>query len=89
VRRDDTLEAGALVAAEGREPGDLDQIRDARAVILLDQAVELDERTAEMLGEAAAERRLAGAAQADQREPPRDFRMMTEGLPCPLSICAR
>jgi hypothetical protein len=71
VRVDDTLEAGALVAAEGREPGDLDQIRDARAVILLDQAIELDERTAEMLGKARPERRLAGAAQADQRNPPR------------------
>ena len=49
----DALEAGALVAAEGREPRDLDQVGNARAVVLLDQAVELDEGTAEMLRQPA------------------------------------
>ena len=62
------LEAGALVPAKGRQSCHLDQIGDARPVFLLDQPVELDERAAELLGELPAERRLAGAAQADQRE---------------------
>ena len=71
VLGDHAFEAGALVAAEGGEPRDLDQVGDARAVVLLDQAVELDEGHAEALGQHASERRLAGAAQADQRNAPR------------------
>ena len=59
---DDTFQAGVFVTAEGRKPADLDQIGDARAIILLDQAVELDERTAEMLGKTPAERRFSRSA---------------------------
>ena len=59
------------MAAERRGAGHLDQIGNAGAVILLDDAVELDERPAEMLRQHAAERRLAGAAQTDQRDAPR------------------
>src|SRR5262249_56431879 len=65
---DDALEASALVATEGGKPRHLDQIRNARAVVLLDQAIELDEGTAERVGEALPERRLAGAAQTDERD---------------------
>ena len=68
---DDAFEAGALVAAEGREPGHLDQIGNARAVVLLDQAVELDEGAGELIGKTPSQRRLAGAAQPDERDAPR------------------
>ena len=71
VRGDDAIERAALVAAERGGAGHLDQIGNAGAVILLDQPVELDERPAEMLRQHPAERRLAGAAQADQRDAPR------------------
>ena len=59
------------MAAEGCGAGHLDQIGNAGAVVLLDRAVELDERPAEMLREHAPERRFAGAAQTDQRDAPR------------------
>ena len=59
------------MAAEGGRAGHLDEIGNAGAVILLDQPVELDERPAQMLRQHAPERRLAGAAQADQRDAPR------------------
>ena len=59
------------MAAERGGAGHLDQIGNAGAVIFLDDAVELDERPAEMLRQHAPERRLAGAAQADQRDAPR------------------
>ena len=71
LRGDDAIERAALMAAEGRRAGHLDEIGNAGAVILLDQPVELDERPAQMLRQHAAERRLAGAAQADQRDAPR------------------
>ena len=44
------------------------QIGNAGAVIVLDAPVELDEGPAEVPGEHAPERRLAGAAQADKRD---------------------
>src|SRR4029453_13509231 len=68
---DDALEARALVAAEGREPRHLDQIGNARAVVLLDQAVELEERAGERLREHLAERGLAGPTQPDEPDPAR------------------
>ena len=70
VLRDNALEAGAFMPPEGGEPRHLDQQRHARAVFLLDHAVELDERHAELFGQHLAERGFAGAAQADQRDPP-------------------
>ena len=71
LRGDDALERAPLMAAERGGAGHLDQVGNAGAVILLDDAVELDERPAEMLRQHAAERRLAGAAQTDQRDAPR------------------
>ena len=71
LRGDDALERAPLMAAERGGAGHLDQVGNAGAVIFLDDAVELDERPAEMLRQHASERRLAGAAQADQRDTPR------------------
>ena len=68
---DHAFEAGALVTAERGEPGQLDQVVHRGAVVLLDHAVELDEGHAELFGQHPAERRLAGAAQADERDAPR------------------
>ena len=65
---DDAFERATLMAAEGGGAGHLDQIRNPRAVILFDDAIELDERPAEMFGKLLAERRFAGAAQPDQRD---------------------
>ena len=67
---DNALEAGTLVAAKSGEPRHLDEIRDARAVILLDQTVELDEGKTELIRKPSSQGRLAGAAKADQRDPP-------------------
>src|SRR5262249_56247436 len=60
VLLDDALEAGALMATEGCEPSHLDEIGNGRAVVLLDPAIELDERTAERTGETAAQGRFTG-----------------------------
>ena len=68
VLGNDTIQRIALLAAERRRAGHLDQIGDARAIIFLDPAVEFDERPIEMLRQHSAERRLAGAAQTDQRD---------------------
>ena len=70
MRGDDTIERAALLAAERSGAGHLDQVGNAGAVILLDDAIELDEGPAEMLREHPPERRLAGAAQPDQRNAP-------------------
>ena len=70
VLRDNAFEADAFMALEGGDAGHFDQQRDARAVLLLDHAVELDERHAELFGQHAAERGFTRAAQADQRNPP-------------------
>jgi hypothetical protein len=59
---DDAIERTALVPAEGRRAGHLDQIRNPGAVVVLDDAIELDEGPAEMLREHAAQRRFAGPA---------------------------
>jgi hypothetical protein len=66
--RNEARQAVALVAAERTLAINLEQRRDRRAVLALDHLVDLDEREAELLGEARAERRLAGAAQPDQRD---------------------
>ena len=58
------------MAAECCRASHLDQVGNAGAVILLDHAVEFDERPAEMLRQHAPERRFAGAAQADERDAP-------------------
>ena len=70
VLGDHALQRAALVPAEGRRAGHLDQIGNAGAVILLDAPIELDEGPTEMLRQHPAERRLAGAAQADERNAP-------------------
>ena len=74
------------MAAEGRRAGHLDQIGNAGAVILLDQPVELDERPAEMLRQHAPERRLAGAAQTDQRDAPRRGRRCSAAPAAPRCL---
>ena len=66
---DDAFEASALVAAEGCKSSHLDQIGNARPVVLLDEPVELDKRAAERIGKTAAQRRFAGAAQPNERDP--------------------
>ena len=65
---DHAFEASALVAAEGVLARHLDQQRNGGAIVLLDHAIKLDEGALEMLGEHAAERRLAGPAQSDERD---------------------
>ena len=83
---DDAIERAALMAAEGRGAGHLDQIGNAGAVILLDGAVEFDERPAEMLRQHAAERRFAGAAQTDQRDAPRPVGAARHARRAPRSL---
>src|SRR5215831_1113487 len=62
------LEASALVAAKSCDARHLDEIGNARAVVLFDQPVELDKGIAERIGKPATQRRFAGAAQPDQRD---------------------
>src|SRR5262249_21746404 len=62
---DNALEARALVAAEGCKATHLDQIGNPRAIVLLDEPIELDERTAKRIRKAAAQRRFTGTAQSD------------------------
>ena len=78
--RDHVFEAEPLMPAEGGGARDLEQQRHARAVGLLDHAVELGEGTAERGREQRAERRLAGAAQADKRDAARAVRLFGEML---------
>ena len=68
VRFDDALEAAALDAPVARLPVEQEHLGQADAGLALDLAVELDERAAAVLRERRAERRLAGAAQADERD---------------------
>ncbi len=63
------LEACALVAAEGCKSSHFDQIGNARAIVLLDEPVELDKRAAERIRKTAAQRRFAGAAQPNECDP--------------------
>src|SRR5438270_6051913 len=66
----DALERATLVAAEGCRTGHLHEVGDTGAVVLLDAAVEFDERPAEMLREHSPERGFSRAAQPDERDPP-------------------
>ena len=69
VRLDDAFEAAALDAAVARLPVEEEDLGQADAGLALDLAVELDEGAAAVFRERRAERRLAGAAQADERDP--------------------
>jgi hypothetical protein len=64
---DDALEASTLVATEGGKSCHLDKVGDLRPIFALDQAVELNKGPAKRLCESSAQRRLAGATQADKR----------------------
>ena len=66
VPRNDPLQRRSFLAAEGREAGDLDDIGKTRAIVLLDHAVELDERHGKRASKATPERRFARTPQADQ-----------------------
>src|SRR5207253_1175648 len=69
-RVEDALEAGALVAAERCNASHLDQIGNARAVFLLDKAIEFDEGAAQRTRETASQCRFARAAQSNERDTP-------------------
>ncbi len=62
-----------LDAAEGRLAV-LEQLRDRRPARTFDLVVEVDERPANALRDRTAERRLAGAHEADERELPAFYR---------------
>src|SRR6516165_5357809 len=62
----DPLESCSFLPAKRRETRDLNEIGEAGAIVLLDDAVELDERYGERPGEAAPERRFARTPQTDQ-----------------------
>ena len=72
------LEAGALIAPEGRKSCHLDQIGETGAIFELDDAIKLNEGAIERLRQSAAQRRFAGAAQADQRDPSRPIAGTTD-----------
>src|SRR5262249_56607032 len=65
---DSALEARAFVAAEGCKATHLDQIGNPRAIVLLNEPIELDERIAERIRKAAAQRRFTGAPQPNERD---------------------
>jgi hypothetical protein len=71
LRLDDVLEGAALVPPIGARAVEVVDLPDVTAGEALDLARELHERHAERIAEHAAERRFAGAAQADERDPPR------------------
>src|SRR6202043_479493 len=62
------LERGAFHAAERRLAEHLENLGQRHAALMLDLAVELDERRVDRLAEQVAKRRLAAAAQPDQRD---------------------
>ena len=64
---DQPFEAPPLDAPISRLAVEQEDFGQADARLALDLAIELDERLSELGGERAAERRLAGAAQTDER----------------------
>ena len=73
------VERAPLVAAVGVGAVEVVDLADAAAGDPLDLAAQLDERQLERLGEQPAERRLAGAAQADQGDAPAARRVAAVG----------
>ena len=63
------LERAPFIAAIGRLAVEIENLAQRRAGDALDLAVEFDEWHAELLRQHRAERRFAGAAQPDQRDP--------------------
>src|SRR5262249_44546950 len=63
------LERRPLEAAEGWLAEHLEHLAEFHAARLFDLAIELDERARELGAQHLAERRLAAAAKADQRNP--------------------
>ena len=68
VRVEHALEAAPLDAPVARLSVQHEELGEAHGGIPLDLPVQLDERPVQRLRERASERRLAGAAQADQRD---------------------
>src|SRR5690242_4346979 len=70
-RAHDALQRAALIPAVGGLPEKIEDPVDAEIRLALDLAAEFDEIPAKTLGQQRAERALAGAAQADERDPGR------------------